>query len=33
VTLDPRGRFPDRDSSDNVWPRAARGAAAPAAGR
>jgi hypothetical protein len=36
VTLDPRGRFPDRDPSDNVWPRAARGAAstaAPAAGR
>jgi hypothetical protein len=23
VTLDPRGRFPDRDPSDNVWPRAA----------
>jgi hypothetical protein len=21
VTLDPRGRFPDRDPSDNVWPR------------
>jgi hypothetical protein len=21
VTLDPRGRFPDRDPADNVWPR------------
>jgi hypothetical protein len=21
VTLDPRCRFPDRDPSDNVWPR------------
>jgi hypothetical protein len=21
VTLDPGGRFPDRDASDNVWPR------------
>ena len=21
ITLDPRGRFPDRDPSDNVWPR------------
>ena len=21
ITLDPRGRFPDRDASDNVWPR------------
>jgi hypothetical protein len=21
VTLDPYGRFPDRDPSDNVWPR------------
>ncbi|MEO5798795.1 MAG: M1 family metallopeptidase [Gemmatimonadales bacterium] len=21
ITLDPRGRFPDRDVSDNVWPR------------
>ena len=20
ITLDPRGRFPDRDPSDNVWP-------------
>lgn len=24
VTLDPQGRFPDRDPADNVWPRAAR---------
>jgi hypothetical protein len=23
ITLDPRGRFPDRDPSDNAWPRAA----------
>src|SRR3954471_21691937 len=23
ITLDPNGRFPDRDPSDNVWPRAA----------
>ena len=21
ITLDPGGRFPDRDTSDNVWPR------------
>ena len=21
ITLDPRGRFPDRDATDNVWPR------------
>jgi len=21
ITLDPRGRFPDRDTGDNVWPR------------
>ena len=21
ITLDPRGRFPDRDAKDNVWPR------------
>ena len=21
ITLDPNGRFPDRDASDNVWPR------------
>ena len=27
VTLDPRCRFPDRDPSDNVWPRAANAAA------
>jgi hypothetical protein len=32
VTLDPRRRFPDRDPSDNVWPRAA-AAASPSAGR
>jgi hypothetical protein len=25
ITLDPGGRFPDRDARDNVWPRAARG--------
>lgn len=29
ITLDPAGRFPDRDPADNVWPRAA---AAPKAG-
>jgi hypothetical protein len=23
ITLDPNGRFPDRDASDNVWPRTA----------
>ncbi len=23
ITLDPAGRFPDRDAADNVWPRAA----------
>ena len=22
ITLDPRGRFPDRDQTDNIWPRA-----------
>ena len=27
VTLDPSCRFPDRDPSDNVWPKAAPGAA------
>jgi hypothetical protein len=32
VTLDPCGRFPDRDSSDNVWPRSA-AAGQSAAGR
>ena len=21
ITLDPRGRFPDRNAADNVWPR------------
>ena len=25
ITLDPNGRFPDRDPTDNVWPRAAGG--------
>ena len=24
ITLDPFGRFPDRDVTDNVWPRAAK---------
>jgi hypothetical protein len=28
ITLDPGRRFPDRDATDNVWPRR-RGAAAP----
>ncbi|MBL0178404.1 MAG: hypothetical protein IPP98_04665 [Gemmatimonadetes bacterium] len=23
ITLDPFGRFPDRDVTDNVWPKAA----------
>ena len=23
ITLDPNGRFPDHDASDNVWPRSA----------
>jgi hypothetical protein len=32
ITLDPFGRFPDCDASDNVWPRAEAAAAAPAAG-
>jgi hypothetical protein len=33
VMLDPNCRFPDRDPSDNVWPKAAAGAsAAPAPG-
>jgi hypothetical protein len=22
ITLDPNGRFPDRDPTDNIWPRA-----------
>jgi hypothetical protein len=30
ITLDPNGRFPDKDPSDNMWPRAA--AAKPAGG-
>ena len=32
VTFDPCGRFPDRDPSDNVWPRSAATVAAPAGG-
>jgi hypothetical protein len=32
ITLDPFGRFPDRDVNDNVWPRDST-AATPAAGR
>jgi hypothetical protein len=24
ITLDPHGRFPDRDTADNVWPRTGR---------
>ena len=31
ITLDPHGRFPDKDASDNVWPRAA--AAKPTGGK
>jgi hypothetical protein len=30
IQLDPSCRFPDRDASDNVWPRAASAGAAPA---
>jgi hypothetical protein len=30
ITLDPRCRFPDKDATDNVWPR---GATAPSCGR
>jgi hypothetical protein len=30
ITLDPSCRFPDRDPSDNVWPKAAATSAAPA---
>ena len=33
VTLDPHCRFPDRDPSDNVWPRKAGGALSSVAGR
>jgi hypothetical protein len=29
ITLDPYGRFPDRNAADNVWPRAATPAPAP----
>jgi hypothetical protein len=32
ITLDPCGRFPDRDASDNVWPRSANAPAAAAQG-
>ncbi|HYU52988.1 MAG TPA: hypothetical protein VEK37_08580, partial [Gemmatimonadaceae bacterium] len=32
VTLDPNGRFPDRDARDNVWPRS-QPAARPTTGR
>jgi hypothetical protein len=31
ITLDPNGRFPDRDARDNVWPRAPQPAARPGA--
>ena len=27
ISLDPAGRFPDRDVTDNIWPRAPQGAA------
>ena len=30
ITLDPYGRFPDRDARDNVWPRAVLSSAEPA---
>ncbi|HEX6964837.1 MAG TPA: M1 family metallopeptidase [Gemmatimonadaceae bacterium] len=33
ITLDPDGRFPDRDASDNVWPRSAATAADNGGGR
>jgi hypothetical protein len=29
ITLDPDGRFPDRDPSDNVWPASARSTVTP----
>jgi hypothetical protein len=32
ITLDPGCRFPDRDPSDNVWPRSAAPSAPPAGG-
>lgn len=33
ISLDPAGRFPDRDPSDNVWPRAAQAPARTPGGR
>ena len=33
ITLDPAARFPDRDPSDNVWPRSPRPAPRPPSGR
>jgi hypothetical protein len=33
ITLDPRGRFPDRDAADNVWPRSTEPAAGAGRGR
>jgi len=33
ITLDPAARFPDRDATDNVWPRLPRPAPRPASGR
>lgn len=33
IVLDPGCRFPDRDLSDNVWPRSAYVAPAPGGGR
>jgi hypothetical protein len=33
ITLDPKGRFPDRNPADNVWPAAAPAPAAAAPGR
>ena len=33
ISLDPAGRFPDRDTSDNVWPRAAQAPARTPGGR
>ncbi|HEX5437505.1 MAG TPA: M1 family metallopeptidase [Gemmatimonadaceae bacterium] len=33
ITLDPRGRFPDRNVSDDVWPRSANAAAQADGGR
>ena len=33
ITLDPDGRFPDRDVSDNVWPKSAATAQTEGGGR